>query len=57
MEWKIFNNEIDRDKKVSKYDSMSQELKDYANKRINENGIIMVPGHYPIFKSKEQIDK
>ena len=26
------------------YDSMPQELKDYANKRIEESGIVMVPG-------------
>lgn len=42
---------------MSKYDSMSQELKDYANKRIEESGIVMVLGHYPVFESKEQVDK
>lgn len=42
---------------MSKYDCMSQELKDYANKRIEESGILMVPGHYPVFESKEHVDK
>lgn len=42
---------------MSKYDSMPQELKDYANKRIKESGIVMVPGHYPVFESKEHVDK
>ena len=42
---------------MSKYDSMSQELKDYANKRLEESGIRMVPGHYPVFESKEHVDK
>ncbi len=42
---------------MSKYDSMPQELKDYANKRIEESGIVMVPGHYPVFESKEHVDK
>lgn len=36
---------------------MSQELKDYANKRIKESGIRMVPGHYPVFDSKEHVDE
>ena len=39
------------------YDSMPQELKDYANKRIKESGIVMVPGHYPVFESKEHVDE
>lgn len=42
---------------MKKYDSMPQELKDYANKRIEESGIRMVPGHYPVFESKEDVDK
>lgn len=42
---------------MGKYDSMSQELKDYASKRIEESGILMVAGHYPVFESKEQVDK
>lgn len=42
---------------MSKYDSMPQELKDYANKRIDESGIIMVLGHYPVFESKQHVDK
>lgn len=36
---------------------MPQELKDYANKRIEESGIRMVPGHYLVFESKEDVDK
>ncbi len=39
------------------YDSMPQELKDYANKRIKESGIVMVPGHYLVFESKEHVDE
>ena len=42
---------------MGKYDSMSQELKDYVKKRSEESGIIMVPGHYPVFTSKEHVDK
>ncbi len=42
---------------MSKYDSMPHELKDYANKRIEESGIFMVPGDYPVFESKEHVDK
>ena len=42
---------------MSKYDSMPQELKDYANKRIKESGIARVLGHYPVFESKEHVDK
>lgn len=42
---------------MGKYDSMPQELKDYADKRIKESGIAMVPGHYPVFKSKEHVDE
>ena len=42
---------------MRKYDSMPQEIKDYANKRIKESGILMVEGHYPVFESKEQVDK
>lgn len=42
---------------MNKYDSMTQELKDYANKRIKESGIVRVLGHYPVFESKEHVDK
>ncbi len=42
---------------MGKYDSMPQELKDYANKRIKESGIVMVPGHYPVFESEEHVDE
>lgn len=48
---------INRESKMWIYDSMPQELKDYANKRIKESGIVMVPGHYPVFESKEHVDK
>ena len=41
---------------MGKYDSMSEELKEYANRRIQESGIRMVPGHYPVFESKEHVD-
>ena len=42
---------------MGRYDSMSQELRDYANEKIKESGIVMVPGHYPVFESKEHVDK
>lgn len=42
---------------MSKYNSMSQEVKDYANKRIKGSEIVMVPGHYLVFERKEQVDK
>ena len=35
---------------------MTEEVKKYAEKRILESNIRMVPGHYPVFKSKEQVD-
>lgn len=41
---------------VNDYDFMTPEVKEYARKRIEETGIIMVPGHYPVFKSKEDVD-
>ena len=35
---------------------MTEEVEKYAEKRILESNIRMVPGHYPVFKSKEQVD-
>lgn len=35
---------------------MTQEVKEYAEKRILESGIRMVSGHYPEFKSREHVD-
>lgn len=35
---------------------MTDEVKEYAEKRILESNIRMVPGHYPDFKSKEHVD-
>ncbi len=35
---------------------MTQEVKDYATRKILESGIRMVPGHYPDFKSKAEAD-
>ncbi|GLB30110.1 hypothetical protein LAD12857_20330 [Lacrimispora amygdalina] len=35
---------------------MTEEVRKYAEKRIMESNIRMVPGHYPEFKSKEQVD-
>jgi hypothetical protein len=35
---------------------MTEEVKKYAEKLILESNIRMVPGHYPEFKSKEQVD-
>lgn len=42
---------------MGKYDSMSPELKAYAEEKIRESGIRMVPGHYPVFTSKEHVDE
>lgn len=36
---------------------MTEEVKKYAEKRIIESNIRMVPGHYPEFDSKEQVDR
>lgn len=33
------------------------EVREYANKRMAETGICMVPSHYPKFKSKEHVDQ
>lgn len=35
---------------------MTDEVREYAEKRIEESNIRMVPGHYPKFKSVEQVD-
>ena len=35
---------------------MTQEVKDYATRKILESGIRMVPGHYPGFRDKEHVD-
>lgn len=35
---------------------MTDEVKEYAEKRILESGIRRVPGHYPDFESKEHVD-
>lgn len=35
---------------------MTEEVRKYAEKRILESNIRMVPGHYPVFESKEQVD-
>ena len=35
---------------------MTDEVREYAEKRILESNIRMVPGHYPDFKSKEHVD-
>jgi hypothetical protein len=36
---------------------MTEEVRKYAEKRIIESNIRMVPGHYPEFDSKEQVDR
>lgn len=36
---------------------MTEEVRKYAEKRIIESNIRMVPGHYPKFDSKEQVDR
>lgn len=41
---------------MGKYNLMSPEVKAYAEKKIYESGIKMVPGHYPTFTSKEHVD-
>lgn len=33
-----------------------EELREYAEQRIRESGIRMVSGHYPVFKSKEEVE-
>lgn len=36
---------------------MTEEVRKYAEKRILDSNIRMVPGHYPVFESKEQVDQ
>lgn len=36
---------------------MTDEVREYAEKRILESGIRKVPGHYPDFQSREHVDK
>ena len=42
---------------MNNYDSMPQDVKEYAERKIHESGVRCVPGHYPVFKSKEDVDK
>lgn len=42
---------------MNKYDAMPPYVREYAEKRILESGVRRVPGHYPVFGSKEQVDK
>ena len=42
---------------MNNYDSMPQDVKEYAERRIQESGVRCVPGHYPVFGSKEQVDR
>ena len=35
---------------------MTDEVREYAERKIWESGIRMVPGHYPEFENKEQVD-
>ncbi|KJJ77636.1 hypothetical protein [Clostridium sp. FS41] len=35
---------------------MTDEVREYAERKIWESGIRMVPGHYPKFENKEQVD-
>lgn len=41
---------------MNNYDSMPQDVKEYAERKIQESGVICVPGHYPVFESKEDVD-
>lgn len=41
---------------MGKYDSMPPEVRAYAEDKIRESGIRMVPGHYPVFISKGHVD-
>lgn len=43
--------------KMSKYDVIPQDVKEYYEKKIQESGIRMVPGHYPVLMTKEAVDK
>lgn len=42
---------------MGKYDEIPRDVKEYYNKKLQETGIRMVPGHYPVLKTKEEIDK
>ena len=42
---------------MSKYDRIPPEVKEYYERRIRESNIKMVPGHYPVLMTKEEVDQ
>ena len=36
---------------------MTDEVREYAERKIWESGVRCVPGHYPYFKTKEDVDR
>ena len=41
---------------MDKYNVIPNEVKEYYIEKVKESGIFMVPGHYPVLKTKEEID-
>lgn len=41
---------------MSKYDVIPADVKEYYNQRLEESGIRRVSGHYPVLKTKQEVD-
>lgn len=41
---------------VNKYNEIPEDVKEYYEKKLQETGIRMVPGHYPVLETKNEVD-
>lgn len=42
---------------MSKYDVIPPDVKAYYNDQLEKSGLRMVPGHYPVLMTKEEVDE
>lgn len=42
---------------MNKYDVIPSDVKKYYTEKLKELDICMVPGHYPVLKTKEEVDR
>lgn len=42
---------------MSKYDAILHDVREYYEQKIKETGFKMVPGHYPVLTTKEEVDR
>lgn len=43
--------------KMSKYDKIPPDVREYYERRITESDIQRLPGHYPVLVTKEEVDQ